>query len=430
MIIIGGGILIVILLFVIFTFGLRSKTTSQQSVTITIWGTDEARVFNDVIASYSGPGTGGSTQIKYTQMDPSQYENQLLSALAAGTGPDIFEIGNRELSRWQNVSTPLPSSTLSTQFSLVTLENDFPTVVGQDFVSDGQIYALPLSIDTLAMIYNRDLFDSASLATLPKTWNDFQNEIPALRVVNSEGQITQAAAAIGGSDASIANAQDILFLLMLQNGTQMTRSDFSSVTFASGGSGGDNSGLSAFNFYLQFANAASPYYTWNDGMGDAENSFVQGKTAILFDYKSSLADIKTKAPFLNVGIGPMPQPSGATVDINYPKYTGLAVAKGSLNSAAAWNVVVNLTTSAADESIYIKDTGEPPALRTVIQAYLTDPTMTVFAAQALTARSWHEVDDAKIDDIMNTAIQNVLNGAADSTRALNEAQSAMNTIGN
>jgi hypothetical protein len=31
---------------------------------------------------------------------------------------------------------------------------------------------------------------------------------------------------------------------------------------------------------------------------------------------------------------------------------------------------------------------------------------------------------------MNTAIQNVLNGAADSTTALSQAQDAMNAIGN
>ena len=31
---------------------------------------------------------------------------------------------------------------------------------------------------------------------------------------------------------------------------------------------------------------------------------------------------------------------------------------------------------------------------------------------------------------MNTAIENVLNGAADSTTALQQAQSAMNAIGN
>ena len=56
--------------------------------------------------------------------------------------------------------------------------------------------------------------------------------------------------------------------------------------------------------------------------------------------------------------------------------------------------------------------------------------MAVFASQALTAKSWHESNSEQIDQLMNTAIQNVLNGAADSTTALTQAQDAMNAIGN
>jgi ABC-type glycerol-3-phosphate transport system substrate-binding protein len=56
--------------------------------------------------------------------------------------------------------------------------------------------------------------------------------------------------------------------------------------------------------------------------------------------------------------------------------------------------------------------------------------MAVFASQALTAKSWHETASEQYGSIMNTAIQNVLNGAADSTTALTQAQAAMNAIGN
>ena len=75
-------------------------------------------------------------------------------------------------------------------------------------------------------------------------------------------------------------------------------------------------------------------------------------------------------------------------------------------------------------------TGAPPALRSVIAADLGSPTTAVFASQALTAKSWHENESEQYDSIMNTAIQNVLNGAADSTTALTQAQAAMNSAGN
>ena len=179
------------------------------------------------------------------------------------------------------------------------------------------------------MIYNKDLFNTAGISTVPTTWEGLQADLPALRVMNAQGQVAQAALALGGSETSVPDAPDIIFLLMMQNGAQMTSVDGSSVTFATGGNGNDNSGLNAFNYYLQFANAADSNYTWSDGMGTALNDFTQGKTAVIFDYSTAIAKIKAQAPFLNYGIAAMPQPANAKEVVNYAKYNGLAVSKNS-----------------------------------------------------------------------------------------------------
>jgi multiple sugar transport system substrate-binding protein len=297
--------------------------------------------------------------------------------------------------------------------------------VAQDFTSGNSIYAMPLDLDTIAMYYNKNLFDSAGIIYPPKTWDDFDNDIQKLRVVNSQGQITQSAAAIGGSETSIANAPDLVFLLMMQNGARMTSGYSTNATFDEGSLGGNNPGLNAFNFYLQFANPVSPYYTWNDGMGDAVQDFVSGKTAILFDYASARSEIQAKSPYLNYAIAAMPQPASATVEVNYPKYEGLAVSRHGQISAA-WALILYLTTNANGERIYLNDTGEPPADRAYIAAEMSDPVYGIFASQALTARSWYEANDNEIDSIMNQAIQNVLNGSTNSERALGTAQSQIN----
>ena len=286
----------------------------------------------------------------------------------------------------------------------------------------------PLDLDTLAMFYNKNLFDSAGIVYPPKTWDDFDTDVVKLRVINEQGQLTQAGAAIGGSETSIANAPDLVFLLMLQNGAAMTTSDESSAEFNAVGQSGSNPGLAAFNFYLQFANSASPYYTWNDSMGDADENFIAGKTAILFGYASDIAKLQKKAPFLSFGIAAMPQPTNATVAVNYANYTGLAVSRQTSQVAAAWQFIIFATTNSAAEAVYTKDTGEPPATRAYIAANLNDPNYGVFASQALTARSWYEINSGQIDSIMNTAIQNVLNGAMDSSKALGVAQDAVTTV--
>jgi hypothetical protein len=68
----------------------------------------------------------------------------------------------------------------------------------------------------------------------------------------------------------------------------------------------------------------------------------------------------------------------------------------------------------------------PPALRSEIAAVATDPVMSVFATQALSARSWSETNSMTVDSALNKAITQVLGGVANSTDALNEAQSTIN----
>ena len=199
----------------------------------------------------------------------------------------------------------------------------------------------------------------------------------------------------------------------------------SSATFASQT---NNKGIDAFNFYIQFANAASPNYTWNDGMGNAITSFVNGKTAIMFGYQADLAAIEAKAPFLNIGIAPMLQAKGATIAVNYPDYMGLVAAKAGKSVVTAQNLVLYLTMAQGNGRIYQGATGKPPALRTDIQAYASNKELSIFAPQILTARSWYEVDAASINAIFDTAVKNVLRGAEEAPRALNEAEAAVTQL--
>ncbi len=417
-VIIGGGIVVLIVVVFLLYVGLRPKVNTGSGVALTVWGTEDSGTFGGLLASYP------YGKVTYVQVDPANYHSQVLSALAAGTGPDVFEVSNRELSKWTSVLMPIPAS--STQFGVLQLQNLFPDAVARDFVWSGGIYGLPLSIDTLAMVYNKDLFNAAGIAVPPATWDDFDADVVKLRSVNVSGQLVRAAAAIGGSRASIPNAVDILSLLMLQSGTQMTNNKGTAATFFDGG---DNrtTGITAFNFYLQFANAVSPYYTWNDGMGNAVDSFVAGKTAIIFAYQSDLTTIEAKAPYLNIGIAQMPQANGASMPVNYPEYDGFAAAKAG-KSADAWNLIFYLATNATNAAAYQSATGKPPALRALIQAESNNASLSVFATQILTAESWYEADDTQINAIFDTAIKNVLSGSADSSRALNQAQTAVSQL--
>ena len=416
-----AAIIVIAIGFLLVLSG-QKKASTAQAVSLKVWGTDDPTVFNNLIDYFAQYNP--SAKITYTQVDPADYENELLRAFAEGTGPDVFEIGNRALPRWQPTLAELPEAYAS-QFGTLQMQSDFPSVVQSDFTMGATatttgVYGLPLSIDTLAMFYNKDLFDSAGIVAPPATWDDFETDIQKLRVLDAGGQITRAAAAIGGSETSIPEAPDILSLLMLQNGTQMVNNDLSAAKFAD-----DPAGVSAFNFYLQFANTASPYYTWNDTAGNDIQSFINGKAAIIFGYHDTLSTIQAKAPFMNIGIAAVPQPTGATISISYPKYNGLVVYKGSSSIGGAWQFILTLTAYPNGEKVYTDATGDPPALRPTIAADESDPNLSVFAKQALTARSWYEVNDEGVDGVFNTAIESALNGSATALQALEQAESSV-----
>lgn len=418
-VIIGVGFFVVVGLIFLIVINVREPGAGSEKVTLTVWGVDQRDAFAKIVEAYKQFRSNAT--VNYVEIAQGSYEKALLEALAAGQGPDIFYVRNRELPAAMARLLPVSPQ----QLNLVSLRALFPTVVEQDFVADGQIYALPLYLDTLALIYNRDMFDQAGIAEPPKTWDEFLRVVPLLRSVSESGQILRAAAAVGGS-SNVDAGVDLVHLLMLQNGVKMVDDTRISATFAEGTAG--RGGFGAFNFYLQFANAASPYYTWNESQPLSLDAFSQGKTAAIFNYKSAIDNIKAKAPFLAARAGGMPQPTGAQVDINYPLYHGLAVSKQSRAQFWAWDFVLFATTRAEVSEAYLGAAGKPPALRSLISPRLSDPDFNVFARQALTARSWYEADEDAVKSAFERAIKAVLSGQADSARALIQAQSEVSLL--
>jgi len=391
--------------------------SSGEEAKLSFWGTAEVDNSNSIrkmMEEYSK--TGGAVQVEYQGFDNADaYEKALLNSFATGKGPDIFMFHSGWLRKHSDKAAPAPEP-----LNLNYVQQAFPDVVRNDFVSaDGKVYALPFYVDTLALIYNKDIFNAKSIALTPKTWEDFKSLVPQLRELNILNQINRPAAAIGGSGKSIDTASDLLNLLMLQMGSSMVDTQ----GLASFGS----NGLSAFNFYLQFANPSNSYYTWNDNIGNSTDLFSQGDAAAIFNYQSSISSIKEKNPYLNLGIGAMPQ-FDVEQPVNYASYWGLAVSRQSANQTAAWSFIAGVTADQTVSEAYIRASGKPPALRSLIEKYKNDASLGVFARQALTAKSWNMPDNESVKQIFSNMIEYVLSGKLSSDKALEQARNQINAL--
>ncbi len=450
-----------------------------RPVTLNYWrvwdGPDD---FGEIINAYTRAHP--FVKINYRKLRYEEYEQALIEAFATDRGPDIFSIHNTWTRKYQEkgLIAPMPAN-VKMAFPFVKgsikkevkwelknspmpvthkIKSEFVDVVYGDIVimsrdSDGQykenIFALPLSVDTLAMYYNKDLFNNAGIISAPEYWNrEFQQDIKKLTKQNNKGEIVQSGAALGGSD-NIERFTDILALLMMQSGAEMMNKK--QVTFHQiPGSFVDksyNPGIDALRFYSDFSNPAKEVYSWNSALQNSLDMFINNKLAIMFGYSYMLPEIKARAPKLNFALASMPQIEGDSFDVNFANYWVEAVSSKILTNAdniaqgsgyakqklnTAWDFV-RFAAEAKYVKTYLDKTGKPTARRSLIKEQSENPELAVFADQLLTAKSWYKGGDSNaMELIFKEMIDSVITGQVELQKAIylaaSKIQQTVNTF--
>ena len=414
-----SAIVVIILLLASVFFGILpgSRQSKPSQVTLEFWGLfDDSAIWQPIFDAYKK--NNNTVAFNYVQMNPDTYEQDLIEALASGKTPDIIMFRSSWLAKHGNKISSLPEAMMT----LRNFQETFPDVATVDFVSQNKIYALPIWTDVLAMFYNKDLFNTAGIATPPKTWDDFIKAVQKLSARDKYGNLTKSGAAIGMAN-NVNNAADILSLLMLQAGTKMISDDGTEAAFDKSITAGNSTykpGESALRFYTDFTNPKSSAYTWNDKLPNSFDAFTLGQTAIIFDYAVNIPRLKQKAPNLRLGIAPVPQLTGAAKVVNYADFWGYSVPLVSQNKDAAWNFLVFLTTK--DINKYFSNiVSRPGSRRDVIGEEQTDPNIGVFSEEMLAATNWYRVDPAAVDNVFKDMINSVVLENAKPADAISDA---------
>ena len=124
----------------------------------------------------------------------------------------------------------------------------------------------------------------------------------------------------------------------------------------------------------------------------------------------------------------MPQLAEADQPVNYANYWGLSVSRQSQRQDLAWNFIIFSAANPQIAENFLQITKKPPALRSLIQKYINDSELGIFARQALTARSWPQPDNEAVRKIFSNMVESVLSGRLNSQKALAEAESEIDAI--
>jgi len=396
-------------LFLFLGFGCKgmSKTEQQmaKAVTLEYWTVfDDVDSLRALVAKFNE--THPQITVNIRQIREADLYNRLVEALAEDKGPDIISVKNRWLKSYQSKLAAMPTSIDDTtvvvkkgQFSTETIVNTVPRamittlgidreyvkVVKEDVVVGGSIYGLPMSLDTMAIYYNKDLLDRSGVPEPPKNWDEFQAAVKKINKYDkSTGKILQSGAAFG-TGSNIVGADDILYALFRQSGVTFTAKNgqavFNSV------SGGANPSFDVLNFYTDYANSTRDTYAWNTEMGGALDQFANGSVGFFFGYSYHYNQIKARAPQLNFGVLPLFQ-LNPDKPVNVANYWVQTVVGKSKNQNEAWNLVDYLTHSKATKD-YLDATGRPTALRAYISVQKEKPELAPFVSDVLIAENWY-----------------------------------------
>lgn len=440
------------------TRGLDSATAAAaKRIDLNIWAVvDDDDVYGSILQAYRT--LHPNVNIDFRRFRLEEYEAELLNAMAEDRGPDVFLIHNTWVSKYQPKIAPMPATTKVAFQRLVgtvkkevtyVLEDermitmrkykeDYPEAVVKDTVRvldtstdsktrrlEEKILAIPMSVDTLAMFVNKDLLNAAGIATIPATWDKFQEAVPRLVKQDAQGNIIQAAAALGTA-YNVERMPDIVSVLMMQNGAEMVSDDgyptFSSIPAGLSGQRAESPAHQALAFYIDFANPAKTVYTWNDKQPNSLDAFIQGKAAFFFGYSYNLPTIRARAPKLNLGLAQLPQIEGNPV-VNYANYWAWTVSKRSKNTEMAWNLL-NFMTKPEQVTKYLTAANRPAAIKSLLTEQLEDEELGVFAAQVLTSKSWYRGKDPQaMENAFSAMVENTLSGAEEIPKAVRDAQS-------
>jgi len=404
---------------------------------------DNTDAFQEQIQAFQSQNPGILVRTKKF-VNLKEYEDLIINEIAEGEGPDVFMIHNSWITKHWKKLMPMPADAIvpvtPDQFRQV-----FFQAASDDLIIDEKVYGMPLSMDNLAVYYNKAYFKDL-LATTDHPgglWEDIKEQVFQLtKANNSPERFSLAGMAMGRAD-NINSAVDMLYALLLQYGVNFYNSEENAAVFASDSGSGDikNPGEKALSLFTSFGLPSYKNYSWNDtitGFSPDEKevgSFVRGKVAMIMGYPY-LYDVLTQSvqnaqkkgnshiDIDDIGIAPMPQlvsPTEGTRRDTLASYFPLVVARTTDVPKEAWSLITFLSSRDSLQT-YHKKTNKPTSRKDLVQEQQTEPLFGVFAFQAPFAKSLKIYDSSSYHKVFADAIQSVADNTSTPREALQVAQ--------
>lgn len=383
----------------------KGPSSQNDLPSITVWGTFPQEQFTKYLANLNS-SRSSSLKVNYVEHRPETFSQSFVNALALGQGPDVILLSTDMLLPQINKLAFIPYSVLPKNTFFTSYVDE-----ARIYLNDNGVLAIPFSIDPMVMYWNRDIFNSAGIATYPKYWDEFTGTslkpglVQKLTTRDQNGNVRRSAIALGDF-SNITNAREILGSLLFQIGNPVTTVSKEGYVVSAINPYDSAKPSSAFQFFSQFADPTNQNYSWNRGMPNDKVAFLAGTLATYFSFASDIGDIRNKNINLNFDVAPLPQLRTGGVKAVYGKMFGFSLVRASANLDASYKIISILT--APENLKLLSDSMYAPSVRReVIAQGSSDPYITIFNDSALVSKTWLDLDLAQSKQIFSNLIQTI-----------------------
>lgn len=151
--------------------GGSSSSGKSGELKVAIWDTNQQKGLEEIIKDFTAEtGIKASVQV----LDWNSYWTLLEAGATGGDMPDVFWMHSNEAVKYMSNDILLDITDKVNSSSKLEMDK-FPQDLKDMYTYDGKIYAVPKDMDTIAMWYNKTMFDEAGIdyPTEDWTWDEF-----------------------------------------------------------------------------------------------------------------------------------------------------------------------------------------------------------------------------------------------------------------
>ncbi|XHM67035.1 extracellular solute-binding protein [Streptomyces nigra] len=322
-----------------------SGSDSSGPVTITWWdtsnATNEAPTYQALVKEFEAANK--DVKVKYVNVPFDQAQNKFDTAAGSKGAPDILrsEVGWTPAFAKKSFFLPLDGT------EALAEQDKFKSNLLEQAKYEGKTYGVPFVTDTLALVYNKALFEKAGITEAPKTWDDLKKAAATIKGktgVDGYWGSTQA-----------YYAQSFLY----GEGTDTVDADAKKITVNS------PEAKKAYGTWLSLFDGKGLHKadTTADAYAHIQDAFVNGKVAAIVQgpweitnfYKGSAFKDKSNLGIATVPAGSSGKAGAPTGGHNLSVYAG----SDEAHQKAALKFVKFMTSAKSQETIALKNSTLP-----------------------------------------------------------------------